>query len=78
MSVSYKIKEAIVGRLHNSSGLCSFCGKPGCGHLSNTTLPGTLSLADVLEAIDLDGDSDEVNLCSNCNMIKQCPDCGEK
>jgi len=50
----YEIKERIIDRLHASVGVCMYCGKSNCKHGSNTTLPNTLNLADVIDAIALD------------------------
>jgi len=46
-------KEHIINRLHERCGICSYCGKKGCGH-SNTNLPPTFSRQDVLWAVNLD------------------------
>ncbi len=55
----YETKEAILNRLHKKVGLCGYCGKPACGHGSNTTLPGRLNMQDAIDAIDLNSVSDK-------------------
>lgn len=46
-------KDAVIDRLHKSSGYCGHCGKKECGgKASNSNLPSRLSTQDVLDAIN--------------------------